>query len=236
VLASLLGLWVVGTIGVRLEQTVGVPIEAGLEIERALVRALTARLGGDVAIDSPDWAPCEAADTGCIDALRARMHADSVLLLRMFGAPTAIRLVAKLFGPSGSPTSTELDLDPSSATWPAAFERLAKELFPSVDKPAPRVVIEEPRAKEPKGWVALAPWAAFGVSVVCAGLGAYFGVQSSHSKEQLDALLPPLMVQPEPTVRPIQQDHESQTIVAYALVSVAIAGAITGAIFILAGD
>jgi hypothetical protein len=234
-LASLLGLWVLGTVGVRLEQTADVPLETGLEIERALVGALSSRLGTDVAIDSPDWAPCDRADKACIDGIRARMHADSVVVLRIFGAPTAIRLVVKLFGATEAPVSSELDLERSSDTWRAALDGLAKQLFPVVTRPAPAVTAEEPRAKEPKGF-SFAPWAAFAGGAVCAGVGAYFMVRQNQTKNQLDAEFAAVPFQPGPPARSMANDYATQQTAANTLMSVAAAGAIAGAILLLLGD
>lgn len=190
-------LGVMANVGVAIEDTRGMSDDEVAVITRRLVVALDDRAGGAVA-DSAE--PCERADR-CLDDRRRRTAARVLVLVRLIGVPTRIRIIAERIDADGTPRSVALDLARNRTTWPSSFQRIAAELFPERLAP-PRVARASPTeiAKpppEPEG-PSVAPWIAAGVGAAALVTGIAFGVSSQGARsdaasmpttpEQLDGL------------------------------------------------
>jgi hypothetical protein len=208
VLAIWLALACVGSgVAVRVEDARGVS-EKDLDLlTRALVQAVGERAGEEAVLDRGP--PCESADR-CLGEIRARSGTSEVILVRLIGVPTRIRLIAeRLTVDRTEPVaSAEVDLLRTQTTWSSQLSLLAERLMPEpiAKKPLADALPEpqpEPQPEPPLQRVAPLeprpatetridplPWVAIGAGAVALGVGIGFGVDSHAARET--AAMPPM--------------------------------------------
>src|SRR5215468_265958 len=97
-IAAALGLIFTGaTIGIHVDELKGVTLETSVQVTRAIARSIEAHTPYSARIDDPDWPMCSGEES-CIASVRARLQADGVLIVRLLGSPTLLRVVATLHG------------------------------------------------------------------------------------------------------------------------------------------
>lgn len=170
-----------GGIAIHVEDTEAIETEAALALGAELARAIETRTGTAASIDEPGGGRCQARDR-CVGEIRARTAATEVVLLRVFGGPRSIQLIAERIRPRlALAVQGKLTLERGGAA-PLQLEPLAATLFPEVRASAPAPPIEAP--PEHTSWV---PWAIAGSGAVLAVAGAVLAASSAGAKARLEA-------------------------------------------------
>jgi hypothetical protein len=117
-------------LGIGIEETSRVRTATAAQIARALGEAIERQAGLGSSVDEPVWMTC--TERPCAAEIRARARATEVVLLRIYGGVTKIRIVAERFSGEPLPASRgEADLPLISSRWREPLARLAASLFPS---------------------------------------------------------------------------------------------------------
>lgn len=102
------------------------------KITAALGRAIEKRTGRAVAADTRHASPCTTLPE-CLAGIRTRTEASDIVLLRIFGVPTRVRVIAELWGDDQAPgPRAHTDLSRAAKSWAALFDHVAADLFPQL--------------------------------------------------------------------------------------------------------
>jgi hypothetical protein len=188
---------VAGATGIHIEELSHVKDEEAGSIA-AKVKALAERASGSkLLVDDLVWSECPRADH-CLEDIRARMRCDSILLLKLQGGATRIRVLAELHAEPRDVLRIILDVPRDAPEMEAALAPLVAELFPSrapappraVEAPAgippPRRIATAPEARSSPRSPALWPYLAFGASAVAAVYGVVLGLGSRDARSRLE--------------------------------------------------
>lgn len=127
ILASLL---ITASVTVRVEDAPGVTPEETRLVSEALAAAIQERTGATHALDLARDYPCDREDR-CLEEIRARTGAEEVVLVKLLGALTKIRLLAEAVNlGSGSRRNAQADLPREQEGWKAPLAGVALILFP----------------------------------------------------------------------------------------------------------
>jgi hypothetical protein len=117
------------TIGIGIEEVSRVRTATASQIALALAEAIERQAGIGSSVDDPVWTCTERP---CAGEIRARAGATEVVLLRIYGGVTKIRIVAERFSSEALPASRgEADLPLRRSRWQEPLARLSAVLFPS---------------------------------------------------------------------------------------------------------
>lgn len=166
-------------VGLRVEEHEDLPLETALRLAESLGRAIEQRTGRSFVIDDFVWEPCRAEDR-CLGEARARTGAKDVILMKLFGAPKKIRVIAQRFGLEATRSEANVPIEVNA--WGVPLEEMARLLFPNDRKPEPKKVEEpplvpvktEPLPPQPS----IAPWVLLGAGATALVVGSVFGVSS----------------------------------------------------------
>lgn len=182
----LLGLMLFGAdVGVFVEVREDVSVAESLVIAEALTSAIARELGWSARLATPEWVAC-SDHASCLREVKAASDSEQVLMLKMFGTSTRVRVVAERFQLSEAPIAVaELDLargaDPASAASAAA-----RTLFPGIRRSATAEVPLADRTGAPSDRVRWVPWTVIGASAVLGGVGVAFGASSAGVRRELE--------------------------------------------------
>lgn len=221
-----LGILLIGAgIGLHVEESEGLEIAEVMGVAASLGEAIKTRTGTTPAIDEPTWSRCEAEDR-CVPEIKQRLKAGDVIMMRVFGGPGSVRVVAERHGKfdrRGTITIDRATLPPP----PSAFTSLAGALFQEVRPPAAQIAVVAPAVEAPakRSW---APWVAFGAGALAAGAGTIFGVASLNTRSEIEA-----QIHDEPTFTELRDKQDGQATAAYLLFGVAVAGVVAGTLLLV---
>jgi hypothetical protein len=179
------------TVGIRLEETEELSIEAAMQIAEAFGRAIEVRSGLSPVIDDPVWGVCRAADR-CLSEVRERTRASDVVLIKLFGAPKKVRLIAQRFRFGLPPDERfEINIPIDRESWSTPLEEAARNMFAAGKKEPPKIatpVIEIPKdpVLPPPQETALAPWILIGAGATALILGSVFGISSRNARNAVE--------------------------------------------------
>lgn len=225
-----------GLIGIRLEESGEIAYEDATAIVRGLSAAVEAACGAPTAVDDPVWSTCSREER-CVEQVRARTHAEQVVLVRIYGSLTLARVVGELFSSPGAAlrrAEADLPLGPKATNPPRreALERLARGLCPvgqgSIDlskRPGSRPEATPALVPKDRPEPRVLPWIVVGASVVAGGAGVFFGVSSSDARASAER---PDVTDAEFEV--LADRAQGQAIAANFLFAAAGAGLIAGAL------
>jgi hypothetical protein len=229
-------------VAIHVEEAVNVPHETALAIASEL-RDLVERWSGEsrVVVDDIVWTECARSDR-CVGEIRSRTSAEDVLLLKLQGAPTRIRILAELH-PMDESKTRKLILDTSHA--PSERERA---LLPLVEDFFARrsgsiaIASTSTRSSSPTafGLEGIAPerqkpqtaeslsYVLMGAGSVLLGAGVVVGIraQAARSRLQHEALT-------REEISELDDQTNQRAIAADVLVGAAIAGIVAGVVFLL---
>jgi hypothetical protein len=181
------------TVGIRLEESEELSIQSAMQIAEAFGRAIEARSGLSPVIDDPVWGVCRATDR-CLTEVRARTGARDIVLLKLFGAPKKVRLIAQRF-PLGAPPDArfEINVPIEREAWAAPLEEAARAMFaaglkepPKLAAQSPQVTAQEhpPPIKSSEG--SIAPWVLLGAGATALVVGSVFGASSRSARSAVE--------------------------------------------------
>lgn len=199
--AAPLGLALIATVALHVEYSRGVDPAELSQLTSEVSTAITRTSSRAVVVDELG-APCAAQDR-CVDDIALRTGTEWVVLLRVIGVSSRVRLVL-VAGRQGQDETREVKVDlPRARTPPdGALDAVLAGLIP----PAPEVELEPPlpppqgppqpglqlseadlMAPAPEPAVSPWPWLAMGAGVVAGGVGAIFGVRSAQARRAGEA-------------------------------------------------
>lgn len=196
-LSAALALALVGDVGIAIEEARGVSGEDVSSIAEGLVEAVSARTGAAKIDTGPR---CERADR-CIDDVRRRVGTSDLLLVRVIGVPTRLRLFVTHVAADGTKRDEAVDVARSRGKWAPAWRRLAATLFdakpevppppppplaaspPPPPSPPPSIVAPPPPAAPPEADPSIGPWIVLGASVATLATGIGFGFSSRGARQ-----------------------------------------------------
>src|SRR4029077_1796837 len=112
-----------------LEESEELSIETAMQIAEGLGRAIETRSGLSPVIDDPVWGVCRAA-ARCLPEVRARTGAGDIVLVKLFGAPKKVRLIAQRFPLGRAPDPRfEINVPIEREGWTEPLEAAARALF-----------------------------------------------------------------------------------------------------------
>jgi hypothetical protein len=178
----------------------------------------------------------------CVGSIRSETGADDIVFVRLFAAPTRVRVVAELVDDSkGIVQRARADLSRSrrritGATELEAIDALAGELFPSGTPPPAKPVAAgitvaattSPMMQLEQDDSRLWPWWVIGGSVVAGGFGAWLGLQNTRARDE--GMMPGV---PPSRVDELQDRTFATGMGANILIGVAATGLITGTVLLL---
>jgi hypothetical protein len=205
--------------------------ESDLAIDEAhqfaawLQDAITARVGIKPSIDDPS--SCGAEDR-CVPEIRERTGAQDLVMLRLVGGLTRVRVVADRIvsstaAPARTAVSAEIELARTSEGWPAGAAQIAQRLFAKGSLPPLEPLTLAP---PPAGRASVLPWVMFGASAAALAVGVGFGFASNGPRDMLEA-------GPVENHAPLEQQLRQRATA--ATVSYVVSGALaaTGALFLV---
>lgn len=181
----LLGLMLFGAdVGVFVEVREDVSVAESLAIADAMTAAVARELGWSARLATPEWVSC-SEHAACLREVKAATGGEQVLMLKMFGTSTRVRVVAQRFHLSDAAiASAELDLlrgeDASSAAAVAA-----RALFPGISRGSGEIAMADRTGdrSDRSRWL---PWTVIGASAVLGGVGVGLGASSASLRRELE--------------------------------------------------
>jgi hypothetical protein len=172
----------IGSIAVHVEEIEDLRQESARQLATAIEEAIRARTGLDVRLAEEGIPLCTSEDEPrCVEDVRKATGADAVVLLKLFGGPTTIRLVAERYDGSSRVAIRRAELSVRlSDPWSIGAEETAAGLYPEIDR---RV----PEAGGGASVRTIAPWAVLGGGVACAIGGGLVYATSARYDDHLDA-------------------------------------------------
>lgn len=186
-----LGLALAGSsVALHVEDTKGLSGDDVAGLLDGLAEAIGTRVGSPLSVEREASGACDRSEL-CLGDIRKRTGAEEVVLLRVVGGATRIRLVASRRDldpglPSspgfvrGGERELQVDLERDRTTWPASFAGVAVALFPESGPPpaveaapAPRFDPASPAPALAKADVA--PYVVLGGAAVALAAGAALG-------------------------------------------------------------
>ncbi|MBI4816390.1 MAG: hypothetical protein HY791_09030 [Deltaproteobacteria bacterium] len=181
------------SVAIEVAEIDGVDDAVAIDVARALGRALTPRTGSPI-VEGIDWVSCEgASDTldsdakstakeSCLVAgLQSRTGARTIVLLRLFGRKSTIRVAARRFDESSPPAEATATLS-GRAQWAEELAEVARSLFPAAA--APQDATQTPEVSEAE--YSLAPWALLGAAALGITASAALFIAASSARERLE--------------------------------------------------
>src|SRR5262245_50384683 len=96
--ALLVGLMLFGAdVGIHVEVREDVSLQESLAIAEALSAGIAREVGWPARIASPEWVSCGAERAACIREVKNATHTEQVLMLKIFGTSTRVRVIAERF-------------------------------------------------------------------------------------------------------------------------------------------
>ncbi|MBI4817672.1 MAG: hypothetical protein HY791_15530 [Deltaproteobacteria bacterium] len=165
-------------VALRLDTSPEVTSETAAALSSELVSAIEGQTAASVVVDDIVWEPRCGVD--CETEVRARTNADDVVLVRVLGALSLLRVVAvRSAGPGTLPKRLELELSAPSDL-KAAARSIAQELFPKVAAWPPQPETAEAATFDPPPWILLSA----GVAALAVGVG--LGVSSQSLRREAE--------------------------------------------------
>lgn len=186
--ALLLGLMLFGAdVGIHVELREDVTLAESLAIAEALSAAIAQEIGWTGRVASPEWVSCSGDRTACIRDVKSATHTDQVLMLKIFGTSTRVRVIAERFHLSDAAISAA-ELDLLRGEHPEEKAKVAAlALFPGIRPIDPKISLSDGTAPVVRtSWV---PWAVLGASAAALGAGIVFGLESTHGRHELETMV-----------------------------------------------
>ncbi len=140
-IAAQVGLVVLGSLALHVDETTDVTDKDAWQIVQALSAAIEKQTGLTPAID-PGRSPelCIASDT-CVRAVLSRTGKSEGVFVRLAGTPAGTTVTAERTAGGGAPpVRAQIDLPRQPATWPAFLQGAAILLFPEGQNITPPIV------------------------------------------------------------------------------------------------
>lgn len=169
-------------VGLRIDDVTDVPLERAIQIAEGLGRAIEDEGELRAVVDDPSWSRCPQVG-GCLTELRARTGAGPLVLLRIYGGLTQIRVFAERPEPEQS-AKAEIDL-PLGGADAGPLHALVHQLFPELPHraPAPQLLGQSaPPTPSPR----LAPWVVAGTGAVALAVGVGLGLSSKGARTEVE--------------------------------------------------
>lgn len=168
---------------VHLEEAGEVSIEEALAVCESLGAAITSRIGEPPQIEDVLWSSCDRSDR-CISEIRARTSASRIVMVRVFGAPTALRVIAERFDTAASARRETFDLPRDRAAWRALIAQAAEKLFPEPPPARAAVaVVAPPLVDDP---ARVAPYVLLGGTAIAAAFAIGFGLSNNDARSEIE--------------------------------------------------
>ncbi len=179
----------IGSIAVHVEETEDLRRESARRLAAAVQDAIHARTGLEVRLAGEGTPLCTSEDEPrCVAGVRDATGAEAVVLLKLFGGPTKIRLVAERFDGSSPLPARRVELSLRlSDPWSVGAEEAAAALYPEVD---PR---RGPDHAAEASVRTIVPWSVVGAGALAAIAGGLVYATSAHEDDRLDAARMPGM-------------------------------------------
>lgn len=171
-------------VGLRIDDVTDVPLERAIQIAEGLGHAIENESELSAVVDDPSWSRCPQVG-GCLAELRARTGAGPLVLLRIYGGLTQIRVFAERPGPEQS-AKAEVDLPLGGADAPP-LQALVHRLFPDLPRRSPAPLLLGQSAPPPPS-PRLAPWVVAGTSAVALVVGVGLGLSSKAARTEVETV------------------------------------------------
>jgi hypothetical protein len=177
------------TIALHIETISDTSQSVATPLTKALAATIEEQTGRPVRIDDLVASPCTSSDR-CIPQIRARLRAEELVLVRIFGAITLTGLVLhRVSSASFEPVQVaEFEVPQDRELWPPVLTRAVQALFPEPgwrqSPRGPAALIAQPEDKKGTS-LSPAPWIALGLSAIAVAVGTGFGVDSLSAQAQI---------------------------------------------------
>lgn len=196
------GLALVASVALHVEYSRGVDPAELSQLTAEVSAAITRTSSRGVVIDELGT-PC-SSQTECVDAIATRSESEWVVLLRVIGVSSRIRLLAVAMQP-GQPLArnAQVDLRRDSSTWATSLDPVLQGLLPApqpvasapptlrppAGPPPPRLDVSAApvQVQADEGAISPWPWIAIGSGVVAGGIGAVLGVRAADARRAGEA-------------------------------------------------
>jgi hypothetical protein len=225
------------TVGLHLERNVEFPLESALSLANAFGSAIEARSKKPPSLDDPVWSSCPERQR-CLAEIAARTKSDDIVLMRMFGGPTRIKLIAERVraneGRMDPVGKVDLVLERDATDWPEKLKNAALRLFPEGAPSEARVHTIPARLlapDTPPGPPRVYSWISAGGTAVLGGLALGFGLVAAQAKHQLDT-----QIVLEPEAGSVDSRRATFGVVSNVLIGATCAAAALTALLFIDGD
>jgi hypothetical protein len=193
-IAAVSALAIASTLGLRLGETGELSLDEGQELVGELARAIEASGSGRAAaVDDPVWAGA-CAEERCVAEVRARTHADEVLVVRAFAGLTMIRVtVERHVSGRAEASRVEADVPRKAEDRGPAMARLVASIFGTGGganaSPQPSLPQLTKAEAEPARAVSAGPlpWVILAGSAAVLGAGIVFGLSSRSARRDSES-------------------------------------------------
>jgi len=171
-------------VAVRIDDVTDVPLGRAIQIAEEFGHAIEQDSELRAIVDDPSWSRCTEAGR-CLAELRARTGAGPLVLLRIYGGLTQIRVFAERPETEGG-GKAEVDLPLDSEGASAATHALVHRLFPELlHREGTRLGLAPqlpPGPPPPR----LVPWVVAGTSVLALAVGVGLGLSSRGARSAVE--------------------------------------------------
>jgi hypothetical protein len=179
-----------GGVGIHVGELTNVTNEEAAAVASKLKAGAESWTGAPrILVDDLLWSECTRADQ-CLGDIRARMQCDTILLLKLQGGPTRIRVLAELHDARKTVERLSLDIPRAPSEMPAALAPLISEFFPKRAVPPAQIAMPlttpRPEASTNPAASTIWPYLAIGAGLVAAGAGVVVGLGSRNVETRLD--------------------------------------------------
>lgn len=213
-------------VGLRIDDVTDVPLERAIQIAEELGHAIEHDSELRAVVDDPSWSRCTEPGR-CLAELRARTGAGPLVLLRIYGGLTQIRVFAER-PEAEQKTKAEVDLPLDAAGASAATDALVHRLFPELLHRAQAPLVLAPPGPPAPPPPRLLPWVVAGTSVLALAVGVGLGLSSRGARTAVETT--PLS---DPEIARLTDQTQTQGLAANLLFGAAGVGAlVAGALFL----
>ena len=189
-----LGAFLVTSVGIHLQQVEAVEPANVTAILDGIARALESRVGARPRIDglAPGGAQsvgglgastCVPSDKACVEQMRARLGADEIIVVRVFGGLTKVLIVLQRIFADGGTFETRVSAN-LGKDWSPVWHTAVAELYPIQVRPQAQSAFDPSAAVEPAAttWPG---WAFLGLATATLAGGVGLGLSSRSASDRL---------------------------------------------------
>ncbi len=166
-------------VAVSVEEVREVPADTAERVAAMVADEISRTTGVPPVLDHRLWSSC-AEGARCLAEIRARTGEQDLLLLRIFGGPLSIQLVAEKTGDATAPRTVDLPKR-DEGQWRSLIAGTIATMFPA--KATPQIDAETPPIEPPRSavpdWV---DWILLGAGVASCGVATAFAVSSGRAR------------------------------------------------------